>query len=58
MCFDPNKTEDFHTRINFDLNNTDIAQTIVVTCGLGISCHLTGLHTLKIKETDRLEALN
>ena len=45
--------------VNFDLNNTpDIAQTIVVTClGLGIGCHLTGLHTLKIKETDRLQAL-
>ena len=45
--------------VNFDLNNTpDIAQTIVVTClGLGIGCQLTGLHTLKIKETDRLEAL-
>ena len=42
-----------------DLNSSpDIAQTIVVTCfGLGIGCHLTGLHTLKIKETDRLEAL-
>ena len=25
--------------------------------GLGIECQLTGLHTLKIKETDRLEAL-
>tara|TARA_R110002049_G_scaffold696_6_gene4375 strand:- start:134642 stop:135871 length:1230 start_codon:yes stop_codon:yes gene_type:complete len=37
----------------------DIAQTIAVTCfGLGIGCHLTGLHTLKIKETDRLEALH
>ena len=24
---------------------------------MGISCDLTGLHTLKIKETDRLEAL-
>jgi len=36
----------------------DIAQTIAVTCfGLGLGCHLTGLHTLKIKETDRLEAL-
>jgi 3-phosphoshikimate 1-carboxyvinyltransferase len=36
----------------------DIAQTIVVTCfGLGIECFLTGLHTLKIKETDRLVAL-
>src|SRR5690606_8536881 len=39
-------------------NSPDIAQTIAVTCfGLGISCHLTGLHTLKIKETDRLQAL-
>ncbi|MFZ4679544.1 MAG: 3-phosphoshikimate 1-carboxyvinyltransferase [Flavobacterium sp.] len=42
-----------------NLNDSpDIAQTIAVTCfGLGIGCHLTGLHTLKIKETDRLEAL-
>ncbi|KIX20837.1 3-phosphoshikimate 1-carboxyvinyltransferase [Flavobacterium sp. 316] len=39
-------------------SSPDIAQTIAVTCfGLGIKCHLTGLHTLKIKETDRLEAL-
>lgn len=39
-------------------NAPDIAQTIAVTCfGLGIGCHLIGLHTLKIKETDRLEAL-
>ena len=46
-------------QLSFQLNETpDIAQTIAVTCfGLGISCHLTGLHTLKIKETDRLEAL-
>lgn len=43
----------------FNLNDApDIAQTIAVTCfGLGVACHLTGLHTLKIKETDRLEAL-
>lgn len=43
----------------YNLNNCpDIAQTIAVTCfGLGIGCHLSGLHTLKIKETDRLEAL-
>jgi len=42
-----------------DLSNApDIAQTIAVTCfGLGLGCHLMGLHTLKIKETDRLEAL-
>jgi 3-phosphoshikimate 1-carboxyvinyltransferase len=45
--------------ITYNLNNCpDIAQTIAVTCfGLGIGCHLTGLHTLKIKETDRLLAL-
>lgn len=44
---------------NSQLDNfPDIAQTIAVTCfGLGIGCYLTGLHTLKIKETDRLEAL-
>lgn len=43
----------------YDLNHCpDIAQTIAVSCfGLGIACVLTGLHTLKIKETDRLEAL-
>jgi 3-phosphoshikimate 1-carboxyvinyltransferase len=36
----------------------DIAQTIAVTCfGLGMGCELFGLHTLKIKETDRLLAL-
>jgi len=45
--------------IKFDLNSApDIAQTIAVTAfGLGVECQLTGLHTLKIKETDRLEAL-
>ena len=45
--------------VEFQLNNSpDIAQTIAVTClGLGIKCHLNGLHTLKIKETDRLVAL-
>jgi 3-phosphoshikimate 1-carboxyvinyltransferase len=45
--------------ITVDLKNApDIAQTIAVTCfGLGRACDLTGLHTLKIKETDRLEAL-
>ena len=47
------------TPYTLQLNNTpDIAQTIAVTClGLGLGCHLSGLHTLKIKETDRLEAL-
>ena len=36
----------------------DLAQTIAVTCvGLGIEAKLTGLKTLKIKETDRITAL-
>ena len=43
------KIENF---LSFNLIETpDIAQTIAVTCfGLGISCELTGLKTLKIKE--------
>ncbi|QED37899.1 3-phosphoshikimate 1-carboxyvinyltransferase [Antarcticibacterium arcticum] len=46
-------------RIHEDLKNSpDIAQTIAVTClALGVDCELAGLHTLKIKETDRLVAL-
>ncbi len=46
-------------RIELDLNNCpDIAQTILVTAaGLQIPLKLTGLHTLKIKETDRLDAM-
>ena len=49
---------DIH-EFSYDLSsNPDLAQTICVTClGLGSKCHLTGLHTLKIKETDRLVAL-
>lgn len=45
--------------LSFDLiNHPDLAQTMAVTCmALGIDCHLTGLHTLKIKETDRLVSL-
>ena len=46
-------------KLTLDLANApDIAQTIAVTClGLQLDCDLTGLHTLKIKETDRLVAL-
>lgn len=46
-------------KLTLDLTNApDIAQTITVTClGLQLDCDLTGLHTLKIKETDRLVAL-
>jgi len=36
----------------------DIAQTLAVTCfGLGMACDMEGLHTLPIKETDRLAAM-
>ena len=47
------------TYISLNLKNTpDLAQTIVVTClGMNVECKLRGLHTLKIKETDRLMAL-
>jgi 3-phosphoshikimate 1-carboxyvinyltransferase len=53
-----NETE-LSDSLMLDLSGTpDLAQTIAVTCfGLGIGCNLSGLHTLKIKETDRLVAL-
>ena len=53
------KTNDVKSHIELNLIKApDIAQTIAVSCfGLGISCDLYGLHTLKIKETDRLVAL-
>lgn len=55
------KVENFKLpqKIELDLNDTpDLAQTIAVSClGLGVECFLTGLHTLKVKETDRLVAL-
>ena len=56
---DRQPTTEIRQPLTFQLNNTpDLAQTIIVTCfGLGLGCHLTGLHTLKIKETDRLKAL-
>ncbi len=52
-------SKDIADHLTYDLSNApDIAQTIAVSClGLGIGCHLTGLHTLPIKETDRLAAL-
>lgn len=46
-------------RLDYDfINSPDLAQTFVVTCALmGIQFHFTGLASLKIKETDRIEAL-
>jgi 3-phosphoshikimate 1-carboxyvinyltransferase len=43
--------------LNF-IENPDIAQTFVVLCVCqGMPFHFKGLHTLKIKETDRISAL-
>jgi len=40
------------------INCPDIAQTLAVVCGgLGVDGYFTGLRTLKIKETDRVQAL-
>jgi len=54
-----NKIFNLPDRLQLNLSDSpDLAQTIAVTClGLGIECELSGLHTLKIKETDRIEAL-
>ena len=45
--------------LDYDFTNApDLAQTVVCACcGLGVSFRFTGLQTLKIKETDRIEAL-
>ena len=46
-------------RLDFDFSNSpDLAQTVVCACcGMGIEFDFTGLSTLKIKETDRIEAM-
>lgn len=46
-------------KLNYNfVNEPDLAQTLVVTCALkGIPFRFTGLQSLKIKETDRIEAL-
>lgn len=45
--------------MEFDFTNApDLAQTVVVSCCMmGVHFHFTGLSTLKIKETNRIEAL-
>lgn len=47
------------SQLSYDfLNCPDLAQTVVATCcGLGVIFHFTGLASLRIKETDRLVAL-
>ncbi len=46
-------------RMEYDfINQPDLAQTFVVTCAMmNVPFHFKGLSTLKIKETDRIEAL-
>ena len=46
-------------RLDFDfINQPDMVQTFVVCCALkNIPFHFTGVGSLKIKETDRIEAL-
>lgn len=46
-------------RLDYDfLGSPDLAQTVVVSCALmGIPFRFTGLASLRIKETDRIEAL-
>ena len=46
-------------KLEYDfINSPDLAQTFVVTCAAkGVRFHFKGLSTLKIKETDRIEAL-
>ena len=46
-------------RLEYDfVNSPDLAQTFVVCCALkNVHFHFTGLSTLKIKETDRIEAM-
>ena len=52
-------SEPLSQTLSYDLKDApDIAQTIAVTAaGLQVDCYLTGLHTLPIKETDRLAAM-
>ena len=47
------------SRLDYDfVNSPDLAQTFIVCCAvLGIPFHFRGLSTLKIKETDRIEAM-
>jgi len=54
------KTKNNHPqRLDLDfIENPDVAQTMACLCvAKGIPFHFTGLKTLKIKETDRIEAL-
>lgn len=50
---------DQDARLNYDFSDCpDLAQAVITTCALlGIPFRFTGLHSLRIKETDRIEAM-
>ena len=52
-------TPDLYSRVDLDMSDTpDLVQAIAVTCcAIGLPFRLTGVSTLRHKETDRLEAL-
>ena len=53
------KSDRVAPRLDYDfVNSPDLVQTIVVTCAAkGIPFHFRGLQSLRIKETDRIDAL-
>ncbi len=59
VCTDLHTSCRHTARVDEDLSSTpDIAQTLAVwLCLLGVPYRLAGLHTLRIKETDRISAL-
>jgi 3-phosphoshikimate 1-carboxyvinyltransferase len=54
------KTENFTSNFNFDFtHHPDLAQPVILTCAaLGIEGIFTGLKSLRVKETNRLQALH
>lgn len=53
------EAKDFPTELKLNVQNCpDLAQTLAVLCGVtGVKLHLDGIHSLRIKETDRVKAL-
>ncbi|SFT68771.1 3-phosphoshikimate 1-carboxyvinyltransferase [Lishizhenia tianjinensis] len=53
------EAKEFPTELKLNVQNCpDLAQTLAVLCGVtGVELHLDGIHSLRIKETDRVKAL-
>ena len=58
-CFLKLTKQDFSNKLEWDFNDCpDLAQTVLPLCAMkGIEGHFTGLESLRIKETDRIFAL-